>query len=87
MYRLVRGKDPCGLISKNLIGWTGSAQYEASDRAWNGAAYECYLCHRAFNLLAGLNQHLNSPKRESLPRPRGAPSADACPSADGLSVC
>ncbi|KAM4054416.1 putative zinc finger protein [Hirsutella rhossiliensis] len=32
IYRFVRGKDPCGLISKNLIGWTGSAEYEASNR-------------------------------------------------------
>ncbi|KAM4061858.1 putative zinc finger protein [Hirsutella rhossiliensis] len=64
MYRFVRGKDPCGLISKHLIGWTGSAEYEASNRAWNGTAYECYLCHRAFRLLAGLNQHLNSPRHQ-----------------------
>ncbi|PHH90137.1 hypothetical protein CDD83_4419 [Cordyceps sp. RAO-2017] len=64
MYRFVRRKDPCGLLSKDLVGWDGSDEYRASDRAWNGAAYECYLCHREFALLAGLNQHLNSPRHQ-----------------------
>lgn len=64
LYKFIRAKDPQGLISKKLIGWTGSSQYEASDRAWNGYAYECYLCHRDFSQLRGLNQHLNSPTRK-----------------------
>lgn len=36
----------------------------ATERAWNGYAYECYLCHREFNQLNGLNQHLSSPAHE-----------------------
>ncbi|KAM0753274.1 hypothetical protein T439DRAFT_333138 [Meredithblackwellia eburnea MCA 4105] len=38
--------------------------YRATERAWNheAQAYECYFCHSLFNSLAGLNQHLASPK-------------------------
>jgi hypothetical protein len=68
VYELVRPKDPNGLISKHLIGWQGSATYEATARTWNGRGYECYFCSRDFTTLHGLNQHLNSPTREELPR-------------------
>ncbi|KAI0132015.1 hypothetical protein BJ170DRAFT_227397 [Xylariales sp. AK1849] len=61
VYRLVRSKDPTGIIAKNLIGWHGSPTYEADGRSWNGGGYECYLCHQAFSRLSGLNQHLGSP--------------------------
>ncbi|KAI1381888.1 hypothetical protein F4677DRAFT_439695 [Hypoxylon crocopeplum] len=61
MYKLVRSKDPTGVISKKLIGWHGSATYEANSNAWNGYAWECYFCHREFSSINGLNQHLNSP--------------------------
>ncbi|POR35454.1 Uncharacterized protein TPAR_04355 [Tolypocladium paradoxum] len=64
IYELVRSKDPNGLISKNLIGWTGSYRYEATEKTWNGYAYECYLCHRTFRLLSALNQHLESPMHQ-----------------------
>ena len=33
----------------------------ATDRSWNGVAYECFVCHCTFKTLAGLNQHLQSP--------------------------
>ena len=36
----------------------------ATERAWNGLHYECYLCHRTFASLPALNQHLNSPRHE-----------------------
>jgi hypothetical protein len=68
LYELVRAKDPHGLISKKLIGWTGSSPtYEATARTWNGRQFECYLCHRGFGSLQGLNQHLNSPVRKYIP--------------------
>ncbi|KAK7468590.1 hypothetical protein VKT23_003094 [Stygiomarasmius scandens] len=35
--------------------------YSATDLAFNGIAYECYLCHREFGTLHGLNCHLRSP--------------------------
>lgn len=67
VYKLVRMKDTSGVIAKNLIGWHGSPTYEASDASWNGRGFECYLCHRTFSQLAGLNQHLSSPVRKSFP--------------------
>ncbi|KAG7452070.1 uncharacterized protein BT62DRAFT_926274 [Guyanagaster necrorhizus] len=36
--------------------------YSANDNAWNGYAYECYLCHQTAQTLYSLNQHLASPK-------------------------
>lgn len=33
----------------------------ATQDAWNGCAYECILCHRAFRSLLALNAHLQSP--------------------------
>ena len=33
----------------------------ATERAWNGSAYECFLCSRTFRSLDALNQHLGSP--------------------------
>lgn len=35
LYSLVRSKDPNGILTKNLIGWYGSTQYEADDRSYN----------------------------------------------------
>lgn len=68
VYEIVRQKDPSGVISKKLIGWTGSDSYQATARAWNPyeRAYECYLCTRTFGQLSSLNQHLQSPAREFL---------------------
>lgn len=65
IYRLVRSRDPNGVISKRYITWheSSSTTYLATERAWNGDGYECYFCHREFRSLAGLNQHLNSPAR------------------------
>ncbi|OHE92503.1 hypothetical protein CORC01_12221 [Colletotrichum orchidophilum] len=63
LYLAVRQRDPSGLISKKLLEWHGSPTYTATERTYNYdiGAYECYLCHRAFTTLPGLNQHLNSP--------------------------
>ncbi|KZT69380.1 hypothetical protein DAEQUDRAFT_726665 [Daedalea quercina L-15889] len=45
-------------------GGTGSVVTWATERAWNGWKYECFLCHREFHTLAALNQHLASPAHE-----------------------
>ncbi|KAK0611636.1 hypothetical protein B0T14DRAFT_439133 [Immersiella caudata] len=60
MYYYVRSKDPKGLISKKLIGGIDNGQLEATDKSWNGRAFECYFCHRTFGGLSALNQHLKS---------------------------
>ncbi|KAK9421795.1 hypothetical protein SUNI508_05396 [Seiridium unicorne] len=67
LFQAVRSRDPGGFITKNLIGWEGSSQYEANDRSYNYSrgAWECYLCHRLFGRLPDLNKHLNSPARET----------------------
>jgi hypothetical protein len=39
--------------------------YTATERAYNGTAYECYLCHRAFRTLPSLNTHLRSPAHDA----------------------
>jgi hypothetical protein len=36
----------------------------ANGGAWNGDAYECFLCHRTFRLLPALNAHLQSPAHD-----------------------
>jgi hypothetical protein len=36
----------------------------ATERAWNGSAYECFLCSRTFDTLQRLNTHLQSPRHE-----------------------
>ncbi|KAL3429118.1 hypothetical protein BDV09DRAFT_50967 [Aspergillus tetrazonus] len=63
IYRLVRERDPHGVITYKQIGWRNeeNSTYSATVQAWNGFGYECYLCHRQFINLPTLNQHLNSP--------------------------
>jgi len=68
--RYVVEHDHSNLITRKMI--TGGSNdiynpptYIASDRAWNGMAYECYLCHRDFRTLVSLNAHLASPRHSS----------------------
>jgi hypothetical protein len=60
---LIRQRDPHGVITTKQIGWHPEAavSYEGTHRAFNGDAWECYICHRGFDSLRGLNQHVNSP--------------------------
>ncbi|KAF9513509.1 hypothetical protein BS47DRAFT_1372502 [Hydnum rufescens UP504] len=41
-----------------------STTYRATERSYNGRAYECYLCNKEFNTLPALNAHLNSPRHQ-----------------------
>ncbi|KAL4942181.1 hypothetical protein BDV06DRAFT_167605 [Aspergillus oleicola] len=60
-YRTTRERDTHHLVTYKEIGWTDDkAWYTATPLSWNGTGYECYLCHREFPKLAGLNQHLDS---------------------------
>ncbi|GLA57206.1 hypothetical protein AtubIFM54640_003331 [Aspergillus tubingensis] len=63
IYKFVRSRDTQGVITRKLLEWNedDNIQYKANSRAYNGDYWECYLCHREFNSLTALNQHLNSP--------------------------
>ncbi|KAF8510581.1 hypothetical protein BU17DRAFT_77664 [Hysterangium stoloniferum] len=37
----------------------------ATERSWNGYAYECFLCHGTFGALRSLNAHLQSPRHQA----------------------
>jgi hypothetical protein len=64
---MLRQRDPQGVITKNLLEWSGSSEYSATSKSWNSRrqGYECYFCNRLFNTLRSLNQHLQSPARKS----------------------
>jgi hypothetical protein len=49
--------------------WTPAISYSATSLAWNGQAYECYLCHSNFKELNRLNQHLASPRHSNSQNP------------------
>ncbi|KAI0743127.1 hypothetical protein C8Q80DRAFT_1273676 [Daedaleopsis nitida] len=62
--RIVSKLDAGGVITnpaRLLEGGRTVTGSWATEHAWNGAKYECYVCHRTFTKLFGLNQHLNSP--------------------------
>ncbi|KAI0087482.1 hypothetical protein BDY19DRAFT_892782, partial [Irpex rosettiformis] len=47
-----------------LIGYhedSNIVKTRATERAWNGHRYECFVCHKEFGALSALNDHLNSP--------------------------
>ncbi|PCH43239.1 hypothetical protein WOLCODRAFT_138261 [Wolfiporia cocos MD-104 SS10] len=52
--RLLRGPEGTGYTLPD------SPVTYATERAWNGYAYECVLCHREFSILRALDQHLQS---------------------------
>jgi hypothetical protein len=69
--RSVVAADINGVITKHrrIMDSTGlqmypfeqDAKYQVNELAWNGRAYECYICHRTFRRLGDLNAHLASP--------------------------
>ncbi|KAE9970492.1 hypothetical protein EG327_010253 [Venturia inaequalis] len=63
IYSELRRRDPNGTFTQNLIGWheETNVQNIATNRCWNGQAFECYLCNKKFRQLSHLDQHLNSP--------------------------
>jgi hypothetical protein len=60
---IVRNLDPSGRITNKQIEWLEewSVEYKASNQAFNGQSWECYLCHKNFKAMMDLNKHLNSP--------------------------
>ncbi|PFH49801.1 hypothetical protein AMATHDRAFT_62436 [Amanita thiersii Skay4041] len=67
--RIVRKYDTTNIITDpSRMITIGDAYQErkliATGAAWNGEAYECYLCHSTYRTLSALNQHLSSPRHE-----------------------
>ncbi|KAI4269646.1 MAG: hypothetical protein L6R35_006675 [Caloplaca aegaea] len=59
-----REVDPNHIFTNKQIGWHQNDSVSASlatDAAWDGYWYRCYLCQNGFRSLSGLNQHLTSP--------------------------
>ncbi|KAG7100039.1 hypothetical protein E1B28_001825 [Marasmius oreades] len=69
--RAIRQLDRNNIItdpSRLITGPDGTSQqikYSATERSWNGYAYECYICHGTYPTLRALNQHLASPRHEA----------------------
>ncbi|KAB8259313.1 hypothetical protein BDV32DRAFT_59988 [Aspergillus pseudonomiae] len=62
ILRIVHKRDPQGVITNKQIEWykEDSSHYSATDHAFNGSSWECYLCHRGFRSVKALDSHLNS---------------------------
>ena len=63
IHRAIQSLDPNGVITKKQIEWhhEGNVQYSATDAAFDGHYWVCYLCKKKFNMVKSLNAHLNSP--------------------------
>ncbi|TFK70093.1 hypothetical protein BDN72DRAFT_795833 [Pluteus cervinus] len=65
--RFVRQLDRNNVItnpSRLLTNGDGEPHWTATQRSWNGSAYECFLCHNTFRALPDLNKHLASPRHQ-----------------------
>ncbi|PMD41398.1 hypothetical protein L207DRAFT_457845 [Hyaloscypha variabilis F] len=66
LNHMVHQLDRKNIITRPMLTLPGYSNVEtfATDRSWNGRAYECYLCNREFTSLNGLNNHIKSPVHE-----------------------
>ncbi|KAI2787817.1 hypothetical protein POX_f08194 [Penicillium oxalicum] len=65
--RMIRQIDPHHAITTKQIEWHTSddeGEFFVTNAAWNGVAWECYMCHREFGSARALTQHVNSPAHE-----------------------
>ncbi|KAK9483922.1 hypothetical protein V1527DRAFT_238797 [Lipomyces starkeyi] len=60
---LVRQLDRNNVITRPMLTMPGYENVEtiATELAWNGYGYQCYLCTKQFQYLHALNNHLKSP--------------------------
>jgi hypothetical protein len=63
---IIQRMDRNHIITHPMLTMADNNHYEtmATERAWNGEAYECYFCPREFASLRSLNAHMNSPVHE-----------------------
>lgn len=62
--RYCKEVDPNHVFTNKQIGWyddTSDSPSLATNVAWDGSFFRCYLCQNGFHTLAALNQHLGSP--------------------------
>ncbi|KAB5595390.1 Zinc finger protein [Ceratobasidium theobromae] len=66
LNRLIAARDTQHIITNPSRMIAGTTQTWATERAWNEDTgnYECYFCHKEYETLARLNQHLASPAHE-----------------------
>ncbi|KUJ09926.1 uncharacterized protein LY89DRAFT_597106 [Mollisia scopiformis] len=64
--RMIRRLDTNHVITRRLLtyGDTDPVEYIATERSWNGHAFQCVLCTRQFGALHSLNTHMKSPVHE-----------------------
>lgn len=62
ILHMIRKHDRGGFITNKQIEWhkDNNTQYSATNQAFNGYYWECYLCHKKFQKQPDLNRHLNS---------------------------
>ncbi|KAF9260837.1 hypothetical protein L218DRAFT_871531 [Marasmius fiardii PR-910] len=65
--RVVQLLDKNNVITdpRLITGPDQNAKFSATEKSWNGYAYECYICHSTYRTLPALNQHLASPRHEA----------------------
>jgi hypothetical protein len=70
--------DPHGLIANKIIEDPKERgdQYHITPRAFNGTNWECYICHKEFNSVRSLRQHMDSPVHQQKVYP--CPNVKAC---------
>lgn len=60
ILHMIRKHDRGGFITNKQIEWHNNSQYSATNQAFNGYYWECYLCHKKFQKQPDLNRHFNS---------------------------
>lgn len=61
---MIQQMDRRNVITKPMLTMANYDPPQATQRTWNGRAYECYFCDKEFSQLHGLNNHLKSPAHE-----------------------
>ncbi|OCL13649.1 hypothetical protein AOQ84DRAFT_282691 [Glonium stellatum] len=66
ILNMIRERDPHGVITNKQIGWhkEENVKYSATNHAFNGYYWECYVCHNEYTTVNALNAHINSPSHK-----------------------
>lgn len=62
IFQAISQRDPTHVLTNKLLTYPDlDVRDIATSATWNGSGFECYLCHRAYDTIEALNQHLSSP--------------------------